>query len=105
MFELLGTIECRKSCDSYLIIDPEVYKNNIVNYIHTGIIKGKWNKQIVQVVEDNNIEIDFTKRGFYKTKSSILRRFETIRTIPLKYQHKLIVDLIKTNIKCISNNK
>ncbi len=97
MFELLGTLECRKNKSSYLIFDPKIYKNNIIDYTHTGIIKGKWNKQIIKTFKENQIDINYNIRGFYEPKSNLKRRFETLQKIPLKHRYKLLVDFLGIN--------
>lgn len=48
-----------------------------IDYLHTGIIKGKWLPQIEDVFDKNGISVDFTKRGFYKSKNALLRQIET----------------------------
>jgi len=41
-------------------------KKEILPYIFTGIVRGKWNKEVIDLSNENNIIIDFSKRGFYK---------------------------------------
>lgn len=43
-------------------------KNEIIPYIFTGIIKGKWNKQVFQVFKENGIAVNFKERKFYQER-------------------------------------
>src|SRR5439155_512886 len=49
-----------------------------IDYLHTGIIKGKWLKEIQSVFKTNGILVDYSQRGFYKPKNLFARKIETI---------------------------
>ncbi len=40
----------------------------ILPNLFTGIIRGKWKKEVEELFKKNNIEVDFTKRGFFDDK-------------------------------------
>jgi hypothetical protein len=40
-------------------------ENPIMEYVMTGIVKGKWFPECVEVFKKNEILVDFSKRGFY----------------------------------------
>ena len=80
MFEIFGTQRAKKRNDLFLTLNRKMYNyhtNPVISYIHTGIIKGKWHQEIPNIFLKNGIEIDFSKRGFYKPKYWIIRKMET----------------------------
>ncbi len=46
----------------------------LIPYVFTGIIKGKWLEECVQLFKMHNIQIDFSKRGFYRKTNLDLNR-------------------------------
>lgn len=47
----------------------KIDEQEIIPYIFTGIVSGKWHKQVPKLFNENNIKIDFSKRGMaIKTK-------------------------------------
>jgi len=85
MFEIFGTWRARKQLGhKFLTLNRETFvgKNRVVSYTHTGIIKGKWHPAIPELFTENDIYIDFSKRGFYDLKISIInRKIETFRKL------------------------
>ena len=84
MFEIFGTWRARKRKEKFLSLNRNMFvdNNKIVSYLHTGVIKGKWHPEIPKLFKDNNIEVDFTKRGFYNLNIPTLKRkIETFRTL------------------------
>jgi len=61
------------------------FKNDekaIIPYVPTGIVRGKWNKEAVfYLFLQNEINIDFNKRGFYVKVESKLKRSISIKKI------------------------
>ena len=54
-------------CHKYLVVDKtwirlDVFE--IIPYIFTGIIQGRWYNKVVPLFEKHGIEIDYTLRGF-----------------------------------------
>lgn len=72
-FEEFGT---SRSC----VLLPRVYcvshelckkdDSEIVPYIFTGIVKGKWKQEVVPLFADHGIPVDFAERGFVEYGSS-----------------------------------
>ncbi len=56
----------------------------IVPYVFTGIIKGKWIPQVVPLFQQNGIEVDFSKRGFYNPETLIHTSTFNERLVRLK---------------------
>jgi hypothetical protein len=67
-FELIGTKRSKFIFkDLFLIVNPDEYgvgTNEILPYVFTGIIKGKWKIDVCELFKKNNIAVDFSKRGF-----------------------------------------
>jgi hypothetical protein len=68
-FEYYGNIRARRRKDLFYAVNRENYnrhKNPIFPYDATGIVARKWMKEVVlDLFQENNIEMDFEKRGFY----------------------------------------
>ncbi len=63
----------------------------IIPYVFTGIIQGKWKPEVVQLFEENGIEIDLGKRGFCepaKRKPFMKRVKGKFRRWPRLLRHK-----------------
>lgn len=59
-------------------------KNEIIPYVFTGIIKGKWKKEVKELFRENDINWDFSKRGFYhpeleKKKRSLKNKISLLK--------------------------
>jgi hypothetical protein len=93
-FEIFGTRRAKRSSDLFLTLDPVYLKENIVlDYQLTGIVKGKWLDTIPALFEREKIQIDFSKRGFYKELNVLFRKIETFRKIfydPSKFFKKYL---------------
>jgi hypothetical protein len=77
-FELIGTRRARFLYkDTFLIIDKNQYgigKKELLPYVFTGIIKGKWKKEVKSLFAVNEIIVDFSKRGFFNEETVFSRR-------------------------------
>ena len=84
MFELYGTRRARKRKECFLTVNRESYcpsRIPIIQYIHTGIIKGKWHPEMPELFARHGIEVDFETRGFYKEEHWLLRKAGTLKKI------------------------
>lgn len=66
-FEHYGTKRSRWKNDNFCVINSDLFscgKKEIVPYIFTGIIKGKWNRKTADIFERYSIRIDYERRGF-----------------------------------------
>lgn len=80
MFEILGSQRAKNRNDLFLTINRDIYRNDgMINYTHTGIIKGKWHPAIPLLFKKHDIEINFDIRGFYKPMPSILSKLGTFK--------------------------
>lgn len=76
MCELLGTVRCWRRNR------PQVYKiasglDSPLDYVTTGVMKGKWNAEVVPLFEDNGIRCNFERRGFFPTARPPFARLRT----------------------------
>ena len=77
MFEIFGTWRAQKRNDIFLSAKWDDSKGGpAIDYLHTGIIKGKWLQEIEEIFNKNNIIVDFSQRGVYKPKPKIIQKYE-----------------------------
>jgi hypothetical protein len=77
MFEIYGTWRARRISETFLCARNEPEDGGpAIDYLHTGIIKGKWLREIQPVFERHGIEIEYEQRGFYQPKIGVLHKLE-----------------------------
>jgi hypothetical protein len=84
MFEIFGTRRSWRKKELFLTVNRERYgsgRSPVLQYIHTGIIKGQWHRGIPDLFERHGIETDFAGRGFYRPKPAFIRRLHLLSTI------------------------
>lgn len=90
MFEILGTWRAHKRPDFFLCAKwDEGAGGPVIDYLHTGIIKGKWLSEIEPVFEKNHITVDFQKRGFYEPKPPLMHKIDVLRKLLQNPRHVL----------------
>jgi ABC-type antimicrobial peptide transport system permease subunit len=97
-FEKYGTKRAQIFNHKFYTVNRDKYilnKNEIIPYIFTGIVRGCWFEEVIGLFEENNIVIDFTKRGFAKDaipKSLFFKIKRKIKKIPaeVRSQFELI---------------
>ena len=78
MFEIYGTWRSHRRKECFLTAQCDsIFGGPPIDYLHTGIIKGQWLPQMPDVFKENDICVDFSKRGFYQQKHPMLRKAET----------------------------
>lgn len=79
MFEIFGTLRARHRSDLFLTVNRNLFgpQRRVIDYPHTGIVKGRWHPQMPQFFERHGITMDCTKRGFYRQPPWLLRKIET----------------------------
>lgn len=87
-FEIFGSIRAKKRKDTFFAVNPHHAKNGkegVVPYfygtLNTGIVKGKWQKEIPQFFESNGITVDCTIRGFYSPLPGIISKYHTLKKL------------------------
>jgi hypothetical protein len=77
MFEIFGTWRAARRNETFLCAEHDTRNGGAaIDYLHTGIIKGKWLREIQSVFESNGIHVDYSRRGFYVPKHPLLHKFE-----------------------------
>jgi hypothetical protein len=66
-FEVYGSKRAHYIEDKFYAINENTLgKNTIIKYpSRTGIVRGKWQRQMVDIFKTNSIYMDFNKRGFW----------------------------------------
>lgn len=88
-FEEFGSKRAAILKHNFYVVDPHKIKINefeIIPYIFTGIIQGRWNEDVRHLFDINRIEIDYKKRGFLKNapRRTIILKIKTFsKKIPI----------------------
>jgi len=98
----MGTLRSKFYRGLILALNREVYSQPIISYIHTGIIKKRWNRKVVDQLLEYDVNFDFTKRGFYIQKHKLLNKLETIIYL-IKSPINLIISIM--NLIYLYGNK
>jgi len=70
-FERWGSRRAAILNHKFYVVDRKWVKKDvfeIIPYIFTAVIGGKWYGEVVPLCEKHNIKIDYTKRGFFENK-------------------------------------
>ncbi len=68
-FEEFGSKRAKMSKENFYVVDKLWVRLNyfeIIPYVFTGVIQGRWYEEVVPLFAKNNIKVDYTKRGFVK---------------------------------------
>ena len=96
-FEWWGTKRISHKRNNIYVVDNNwVIKNSfeIIPYIFTGVIGGKWYNPVVSLFNEHKIDVDFSKRGFYDPKQNI----SLLKKIKIKfsiYKVRSMLELFK----------
>jgi len=99
-FEHYGTKRSTKKNGKFCVVNTNRFgcgKIEILPYVFTGIIKGKWNEKVKSLFENHNINVDYTKRGFFfntQNDKTFLQKFKDFKYADFKARLKSEVDLI-----------
>ena len=66
-FEEFGSKRSSAMARKYLAVSRDFVKLDIyeiIPYIFTGIVQGRWYRPVVKLFKDNGIEMDYSRRGF-----------------------------------------
>lgn len=86
-FEEFGSKRSAILKHKFYVVDKNWIKLNefeIIPYIFTGIIQGRWYNEVVPLFLNNDIKIDYNKRGFFEdakpkpTKLKIIHKYQKI---------------------------
>jgi len=82
MFEVFGSRRSWRRKETFLTVNRDMYepkKEPIIQYMHTGITKGKWNPQVAALFHAHGIVADFSARGFSRDVSSMFGKMKTLK--------------------------
>ena len=92
-FEEFGSKRASWESHRFYVVDPNwinLNDNEIIPYVLTGIIGGKWKEEVVSLFEHFDITIDYTKRGFHEERVSKPLKNKVdyrIKKIPIQFRH------------------
>ena len=86
-FEHFGSLRARNLSMEFGHIDRTL--SPVLNYVNTGIVKGKWNKDVVDLFARHEIYLDYSTRGFYDRSQYRLT---------LKSKIKMIKNIVKSTL-------
>lgn len=90
MFEILGTRRARRRQDTFLVADFSPERDGpALDYIHTGIIKGRWHPGMPKLFSDHGLVVDTSRRGIYIEPDPVRRKMEVIRKLATDPGHLL----------------
>lgn len=103
-FEEFGSLRSEIMEREYYVVDRSYVKLDefeIIPYIFTGIVQGRWYEKVVPLFEKHNIKIDFNERGFVQdapVKPFLKRVQYKINKIPkIIRNNRELTQLKKTN--------
>ena len=73
-FECFGSRRAKYSRMEFLTVDPSLFSREgyqIIPYIFTGIIHGKWYGPVAELFERHGISVDFSGRGFFDPEEKL----------------------------------
>lgn len=81
-FEIFGTMRAWRKPEIFLALNRAFYlkaNRSVFPYVKTGIVKGQWySPAVIPLFKDNGLEVDFAKRGFFKSRSRFIERLRTV---------------------------
>lgn len=84
MFEIFGTRRAKNRNDYFLTLNRDIYNpqvSPVIQYTHTGIIKGQWHEGMPDLFHAHGINLDFDRRGFHKRKPWLLSKIDIGRKL------------------------
>ena len=100
-FEKFGSKRALIFKDNFFVVDPKQVKLNqfeVIPYIFTGIIKGRWKEEVVPLFDENKITIDYEKRGFLLSapqRNLLLKIINKLKCVPIEIKSCLDLFLLK----------
>jgi hypothetical protein len=82
MFEKFGSARAARSGRRFASVAPEIMESDpVIDYVYTGIIKGRWKAECAGVFAAHGIDVDFARRGFYQDLGRLKSRLEVVRKL------------------------
>lgn len=81
-FEIFASFRARKADVRFLAVRPEVSESTpLVDYVYTGVMKGRWKCECVSLFEQHGINVTFSERGMYKSCSRMQSKVQVARKL------------------------
>jgi hypothetical protein len=97
-FERFGTARSDALSIDVRCVNQDVYIQNvseIMPYIFTGIIKGKWKPEVAPLFKNYEINIDFNTRGFVSSQERHwFSRIKTMISMGYKFAKNVILEFL-----------
>lgn len=82
MFEKFGTWRAARAGRKFASVAPKImHEHPVIDYIYTGVMKGKWHGACPALMDAHGIYVDFSSRGFYRSSGPIKTKFEVVRKL------------------------
>jgi len=82
MFEKFATLRARGTEHKIFALTKDaVMDGEIVYYVWSGVMKGKWKEECIELFREHDIEMDFSRRGFYREGSMMKYRVEVLHKL------------------------
>ena len=82
MFEICGSVRASTAPHKFLIVNPRAIAfERTVRYVYTGVMKGQWKAECETLFNQHGIDVDFSRRGFYRDKGRFKSRLEVMRKL------------------------
>ncbi|CAM4100050.1 Glycosyl transferase [Zobellia roscoffensis] len=93
-FEEFGSMRSAILKSNYYVINRDYVKLDqfeIIPYVFTGVVQGRWYEKVVPLFKKHNIKMDFSKRGFLNdapSRTLMKRVSDKLNKIPKIYRNK-----------------
>jgi hypothetical protein len=82
MFEKFASLRERATPSRILKVTPEALDaGEVIHYVWSGVMKGKWKPECVNLFRTHGIAINFKQRGFYREGSLLKYRLEVLHKL------------------------
>lgn len=83
MFEKFGCLRLKndKGNGIFTVSPISLEERSTVSYIYTGVMKGAWHLDCVELFAAHRLDINFDRRGFYKSRNRWQSKFEVLRML------------------------
>lgn len=103
-FEEFGSQRSAVINHNYYVVDNNWVKLNafeIIPYVFTGIVQGRWYELVVPLFEKHGIVVDFSKRGFLKDapKKPLIKKIKYhLHKIPCRIKNQLELNKLRKSM-------
>jgi hypothetical protein len=104
-FEWWGSKRAAILKHNFYVVDNSWCKKNhfeIIPYIFTGVIGGRWFDEVIPLFEKNNILMDYGIRGFFQPNKSVTfknRLLSKIKRLPIEIRSYIGLIVLRMNVK------